>query len=247
MKTPTHLVSHTQCVRSKKKKKNCNSLSEVDALLHMVAGLRRLVRVDVDQVDLDKIGIVDLVSLFIIGFLCLCGCGWGRSGWDWDCAFGKSVYDWVSLSLWMWIRSICMKLVDVLLSLWIMIICLWIRPELWLWTMLIWLWHWLYEFESGGFSLEKSFEYGMDCMNVNILVWLPWSRPLVKSSYYKICFSSSYFTGCLSTVHHCRRSNSNQHQRCKSRFSLQIPKLLLPLVAIWQNGHFRRKIRSVVQ
>ena len=82
-----------------------------------------------------------------------------------------------------------------------MIICLWIRPELWLWTMLIWLWHWLYEFESGGFSLEESFGYGMDCMNVNILVWLPWSRPLVKSSYYKICFSSSYFTGCLSTVH----------------------------------------------
>ena len=75
MKTPTHLVSHTQCVRSKKKKKNCNSLSEVDALFHMVAGLRRLVRVDVDQVDLDGIGIVDLVSLFIIGFLCLCGCG----------------------------------------------------------------------------------------------------------------------------------------------------------------------------
>ena len=66
MKTPTHLVSHTQCVRSKKKKKNCNSLSvikkencnslcEVDALLHMVAGLRRLVRVDVDEVDLDGI------------------------------------------------------------------------------------------------------------------------------------------------------------------------------------------------
>ena len=67
--------SHTECVRSKKEKKNCNSLSEVDALLHMVAGLRRLVGVDVDQVDLDKIGIVHLVSLFMIGFHCLCGCG----------------------------------------------------------------------------------------------------------------------------------------------------------------------------
>ena len=89
-----------------------------------------------------------------------------------------------------------------ILSLWIMIICLWIRPELWFWTMLIWLWHWLYESESGGFSLDESFEYGMDCLNVNILVcWLPWSGPPVKSNYYKICFSSSYFIGCLSTVH----------------------------------------------
>ena len=59
----------------KKEKKNWNSLSEVDALLHMVAGLRRLVGVDVDQVDLDKIGIVHLVSLFMVGFHCLCGCG----------------------------------------------------------------------------------------------------------------------------------------------------------------------------
>ena len=60
---------------SASKKKNCNSLSEVDALLHMVAGLRRLVGVDVDEVDLDGIGIVHLVTLFMIGFHCLCGCG----------------------------------------------------------------------------------------------------------------------------------------------------------------------------
>ena len=161
-KTPTHLLSHTEWMSSKKKMKNCNSLS--------------VTKKEKEKLQLTQWGRCPAPHGRWSPTIGWRGCGSGRSGWDWDCAFGKSVFDWVSLSLYMWIRSIYMKFADVKLSLSLWLYdCLWIRPELWL----IWFWHWLYECESGGFSLDESFGYGMDCMNVNILDWLPWSGPPV--------------------------------------------------------------------